>query len=218
MNPPPLVICGDSSVEVPKLGKFDIVVTDPPYAPGSRRKEWKPTGSTSAALYNAARSVRPGGTMLVLCAASARGLDHVRSSIEPILPLSRMLVWRKKFVRSPAAGPWRWDIVPVLVFGRGVFGRPNASSSVETGGPNSNSGYAGTGHPAEVPAEVAQWLLAPFADGLRLRVLDPFAGSGALLEPAVERGWDAVGVEQDAHWARVARSRLLSVRRKGEVA
>ena len=51
------------------------------------------------------------------------------------------------------------------------------------------------GRRAELPAEVADWAVAPFAVPAGV-FLDPFAGSGALVQAARRAGMDATGFER----------------------
>lgn len=192
--------------------EYDLIITDPPYSLGGKRDEWQATSETVLGLNAAADHLGEGGAMIVFSAASGRGFRYIDGAIP--LTLSRLLVWRKRFVNSPVAGPWRWDIVPILVYGRGTWGRPEWSSCYETEGPV-NGGIGDSGHPAEVPLGLAEWLTRPYDTGDRLDVLDPFLGSGSLLVPSRRRGWTVVGVEKDEEYAERARARLEGTRVSG---
>jgi DNA modification methylase len=120
------------------------------------------------------------------------------------LPFNRLLVWHKGFVRSRVAGPWRWDLVSILAFGRASFGRPEFSSLVQTNG-DAARGPQDSGHPAEVPLGVARWLYTPFGAEV---VLDPFMGSGSLILPAAQAGRKAIGIEIEERYCDQAARRL----------
>ncbi|MDI7267576.1 MAG: hypothetical protein QME96_06250 [Myxococcota bacterium] len=201
---------GEARQVVPALGMFDLVVTDPPYAMDSNRKEWRATAGVALGLGAAARSVRKGGTMAVFCASSGRSVNYTVGAIGSVLPLARVLVWHKKFVRCRAAGPWPWNAVLVLLFGRGSWGRMDWSMSAvhTTTGIASSKAYGVAGHPAALPVSVCDWIVGPF--GGDKRVLDPFCGTAALLIPALRNGCEVVGVEKDATWAALARDRLAT--------
>lgn len=190
-------------------GPVDYVLTDPPYAMGSSRQEWKVTASVGAGIHAAARAVKKGGALFCFSAASGRGMEYTLGAVGAALPFNRLLIWHKSFVRSRVAGPWRWDIVAVLAFGRASFGRPAHSSVCTTSGPCSASLLGKTGHPAEVPLEVAQWLYCPLdAEGVTL--LDPFMGSGSLLLPPAACGRRVIGIELEERYCEIAARRLAS--------
>lgn len=185
----------------------DYVITDPPYALGSSRQEWRVTASVGAGIHAAARAVKKGGALFCFSAASGRGLDYTLGAVGSALPLNRLLIWHKSFVRSRVAGPWRWDIVAILAFGRACFDRPQHSSLCTTSGPASVALLGETKHPAEVPLDVARWLYCPL-DGEGVTVLDPFMGSGSLLLPAAECGRQVIGIESEEKYCELAAQRF----------
>lgn len=190
---------GDAREILPHLGSFPVVFADPPYAFGQQRPEWRMTSGVAIALNMAAQRVKPKGTLFGMTAASGRGIDYMRGAIEPTLSFNRLLIWHKEFVNSPVAGPWRWDIVPILVFGRGSFGRPAASSCFRSNGQNPD-----TSHPAGLPLGLGRWLLASFEGS----VLDPFMGSGSVVVAAREQGMKAVGIDREERYCEMAAQRL----------
>ena len=80
---------------------------------------------------------------------------------------------------------------------------------------NGTRGKAGR-HPNEKPLLLAGSLVALFTDPGDV-VLDPFCGSGALLEPCVELGRHAIGWDCDGAWVQRARARLAERLFGGEV-
>lgn len=190
---------GDCREVLPRLGPVDVVITDPPYSTGRSDGEFAATGNVAVSLHLASE-LAP--TMLVFGTSSGRGIEFVRSSIRR-LPYNRVLAWHRSSVNSPAAGPWRWDLVLIHVFGRGSFGRPDASSLIRTDGTRALSEE--TGHKAPVPIAVMAWLYEPFAPGV---VLDPFAGSGSTLLAARNAGGKAIGIEIEERYCEIAARRL----------
>lgn len=70
-------------------------------------------------------------------------------------------------------------------------------------------------HPAVKPLALTEYLanllLPPPRESGPRRILVPYAGSGSEMIGAVRAGWDdVVGVELDAHYVGIARSRLMS--------
>lgn len=189
---------GDCREILPALAPVDLVLTDPPYAIGGARSEWKVTASVGTGIHYAAKKVVKGGAMLCFTTTSGRGIEYTMGAVGNALRFNRLLIWHKAFVRSRVAGPWRWDLVAICAFGRASFGRPEHSSLIQTNGDASRAPQD-TGHPAEVPVGVARWLYEPFD---AQTVLDPFMGSGSLLLPAAQAGRRAIGIEIDeAHCA-----------------
>ena len=191
--------CGDCRDVLPLLDPVDVVITDPPYSAGRSEVEFAASGNIAVSLHLASETAP---TMLVFGTSSGRGYEFIRSSIRA-LPHCRSLVWHRSFVNSPAAGPWRWDLVMIHVFGRGAFGRPEKSGLIETDG---TQGLAiELGHKAPVPVEVMRWLYAPFASGV---LLDPFMGSGASLEAARDMKGQYIGIEIEPKYCEIAVKRL----------
>lgn len=198
---------GDCREVIPSLPTVDLVLTDPPYAAGAQRREWRVTASVAIGLDAAARRVRKGGAMLVFTTTSGRGIDFTLGCVGTVLPFNRLLIWHKRFVRSRVAGPWRWDAVSILAFGRASFGRPEHSSVFSTPAPASKRLLGDSGHPAELPPSVADWLYGPLATDETV-VLDPFLGVGSLLEPAARLGRRAIGIEIEERYCEIAARRL----------
>jgi len=184
---------------LPDLEPVDLVLTDPPYSYGRTETEFSSTENIAVCLHEASR-LTP--TMIVFGTSSGRGVEFLRSSIR-VLPHNRVLAWHRSYVNSPAAGPWRWDLVLIHVFGRGSFGRPQFSSLIQTDG---TGGLAKeVGHKAPVPIEVMDRLYLPFAPGL---VLDPFMGAGSSILSAVRGGGKAIGIELEEKYCEIAAKRM----------
>lgn len=190
---------GNAAELVSAVGPFDLVVTDPPYAMGGVDGEWRLTAEVAIALRDAAKVIRKAdGAMVVLAASSGRSIEFMSSAVG--LPLKRVLTWHRPDARSAARSGWRFDTVLALVFGK-VPPEGGASSFMSAASPKPS------GHKAEIPDEVADWLLAPFA-GPRI-TLDPFCGSGSLLAAAQRQGHRTIGIDRDERWATYSADRLL---------
>ncbi len=190
---------GDCRDILAEVGSVDIVVTDPPYSTGRSESEFAATGNIAVALHMASE-LAP--VMAVFGTSSGRGIEFVRSSVRK-LPHNRTLAWHRAYVNSPAAGPWRWDLVLIHVFGRGSFGRPESSSLIQTDGTKSLA--LETGHRSPVPVRVMGWIYEPFAPGV---LLDPFAGSGSALIAARNAGARAIGIEIEERYCEIIARRL----------
>lgn len=193
---------GDSAEVCSQLStRFDLVLTDPPYAIGNTRGEWGATAEVAIGLHEAAKRVPRTGSLVAFTTSSGRGIEFTIGALKRQMPFNRLLTWQKVGGKSRAVSPWRWDTVSVMVFGRAPETIVGHSSVMSTPVPSK------TEHPAEVPPEVAEWCYAPF-DNEALDVLDPFMGSGRLLEPAVRRGRRVVGIDRDERWCELAAKRL----------
>lgn len=121
-------------------------------------------------------------------------------SVAQVLPFNRLLVWHKGFVNSAVAGPWRWDIVPVLLFGKATFGRPQGGSSVYHSDGHTRLDVGD--HPSPLPLGLARWLIEPFPP--ESVILDPFMGSGAFIAAARQLGRRAIGIDIDESYCATA--------------
>lgn len=126
--------------------------------------------------------------MAVMSAASGRGIDFMLGAVSPVLPFNRLLVWHKAFVNSAVAGPWRWDIVPVLWFGSASFGRPVAGSSVYHSDGHTRRPK---GHPSPLPVGLGRWLMQGFPDGLTVRARFSQPRSPSAASPSASRSTNA---------------------------
>lgn len=193
---------GDCREILPTLESVEVVITDPPYSVGRAEGEFAATGNIAVSLHLASL-LAP--TMIVFGTSSGRGIEFLRSAIRE-LPHCRVLAWHRSYVNSPAAGPWRWDLVLLHVFGRGAFGRPAVSSLIQTDGTQALAKEVG--HKAPVPIMVMQHLYAPFSPGL---LLDPFMGSGSALLAARALGGQAIGIEVEERYCETAATRLAQI-------
>ena len=190
---------GDCREILPNLPSVDVVITDPPYSVSRTESEFCASGNIAVSLHIASEKAP---SMLVFGTSSGRGFEFLRSTIRSI-PHCRTLCWHRSFVNSPAAGPWRWDLVMIHVFGKGAFGRPEHSSLIQTNGTRALA--IEVNHKAPVPIEVMSWLYKPFTPGV---ALDPFMGSGSMLLAARLLGGKAIGIEIEERYCEIAAKRL----------
>jgi DNA modification methylase len=206
------IYCGDAVdvLDVVKRKSIGLVLTDPPYAAGASKGEWRVTASVAIGLSNAAKTVSDGGAMLCFSTSSGRGVDFTIGAVGKTLNLNRILTWHKTTVRSRVAGPWRWDSVLILGFGRSCFGQAVHSSVFMSEGKASKREKDEIQHPAELPDGIADWLSEPFF-ALAGTVLDPFCGTGQLLIPAYRAGVKVIGIELEERYAEIAAKRLSQI-------
>lgn len=174
-------------------GKFDLIATDPPYAFGGSGDEHAISATVAVVLRECATRLSPGAWMLVMCASSWRSMSYMVESVRGVVEPVRVGTWCKPSSRTKVTtSGWAWASVPVVAFRKGKARDARGSDVLDhvTAEPIRN------GRRAELPPMVADWMVAPYAlsDGL---MLDPFAGSGALLAAAGRAGMRFVGFEKN---------------------
>lgn len=171
----------------------DLVVTDPPYAFGGSGSEHAISATVAVVLREAAQRLAKGRWMLVMCASSWRStaymVEAVRGLVEPV----RIATWCKPAARTKVETTgWKWASVNVIAFRKDKALDDYAASDLDhiTAPPVIN------GRRAELPPEVALWMVKPFAVAGGV-LLDPFAGSGAILKAGETCGMTAIGYEKN---------------------
>jgi DNA modification methylase len=167
----------------------DLVVTDPPYAFGGGGDEHALSATVAVVLREAATRLSRGRWMLIMCASSWRSTTYMVEAVRGVLEPVRIATWCKPAARTKAkTAGWQWASVNVVAFRKGKARDPASAAMLDhiTAAPVMN------GQRAELPAEVADWLVAPFAINGGL-LLDPFAGSGAIIKAAERHGMRGIG-------------------------
>lgn len=195
---------GDCREVLPTIPKVGLILTDPPYAIGAGRGEWSATAAVAIGLHEAAKRLTREGSMLAFTTTSGRGIEFTQGAVAGKLPFNRVLIWSKQDGNSRALSPWNWDSVSILLFDRAPSQRTGLSSVFTTPARYEKE----TKHPAELPDGLAEWLYAPF-DSPDLITVDPFMGTGRLLEPAIRRGRRVIGIEVEEKYCEAAAERLL---------
>lgn len=170
----------------------DLIVTDPPYAFGGSGSEHAISATVAVVLREAATRLAKGRWMLVMCASSWRSTAYMVESVRGIVEPVRIATWCKPAARTKVETTgWKWASVNVVAFRKGKAIDDCKADDLDhiTAPPVIN------GRRAELPPEVAMWMVKPFAvpGGL---FLDPFAGSGAILRAATACGMTARGFER----------------------
>lgn len=170
----------------------DLIATDPPYAFGGSGHEHELSATVAVVLREAARRLNNGRWMLVMCASSWRSTHYMVDAVRGIVDPQRIATWCKPQAKTKARTVgWKWASVNVIAFRKGkAIDPPGATDALD----HILAPPLTIGRRAELPPEVAAWMVQPFAvpGGL---MWDLFAGSGALLRAAEDAGMEAVGCE-----------------------
>lgn len=172
----------------------DLVATDPPYAFGGSGAEHAISATVATVLRESARRLKKGRWMLVMCAASWRSTAYMVESVRGVVEPVRIATWCKPAARTKVQTTgWAWASVKVIAFKKGKAIDLESEPFLD----HITAPPVMKGRRAELPPEVARWMVAPFAvqGGV---MLDPFSGSGRLLEAAEHCGMRAIGYELEA--------------------
>jgi tRNA G10 N-methylase Trm11 len=172
--------------------KYDLIVTDPPYAFSGAGAEHQLTATVAVVLREAAKRVARGSWMVVFAASSWRSTQYTIDSVRGILEPVRIGHWNKPTARTKTRTPgWAWASVNVIAMRKGKSRNTAPSSLLD----HITCPPLTVGRRAQLPEEVARWAVEPFAvpGGT---FLDPFAGSGALMEAAAAAGMTAIGYDR----------------------
>lgn len=190
------VYCGDCLEVLPTLGRFDAVVTDPPYgigfaaqptrsqrANGMARRSWDdvlPQEAVDAALAMAKHSVIWGGNYFDL-------------------PPSRgWLIWSKiGNAPSMADAEMAWTSVDANARS---FEKTVKSASLE-------KDLQSAAHPSQKPVGLMEWSIEYLPNEVQT-ILDPFMGSGTTGVAAVKLGRRFTGIEIDPGYFDIACRRI----------
>jgi DNA modification methylase len=187
------ILKGDSlDLVLSQLEAPDLIVTDPPYAFGGTGDEHAISATVAVVLRESAMRLKKGRFMLVMCAASWRSQSYMVEAVRGVVEPVRVATWAKPTARTKVQTTgWQWASVKVILFRKGKALDTAAAQALDhiTAAPIVN------GRRAELPPEVADWMVRPFAvpGGL---LLDPFAGSGAILKAGERCGMRVLGFER----------------------
>lgn len=178
----------------------DLIVTDPPYAFGGSGDEHAISATVAVVLREAAQRLQKGRWMLVMCASSWRSTAYMVEAVRGVVDPVRIGTWCKPAARTKVATVgWQWASVNVIAFRKGKA----ADKEIGQGLDHITAPPVINGRRAELPPEVADWMVRPYAvpGGI---LLDPFAGSGAILRAGERLGMRAVGFERNPNMEQAA--------------
>ena len=188
---------GDCREIVPLLGKFDLLLTDPPYGikrfqKGFGTTRFKGMGCETDGI---AWDIAPETDFLAALLAVADTSIVWGFNNFTMPPTEHFLVWDKEqTVDNFASAEIAWCnlTTPAKVFRYSIH--------------KHNQGKGG-GHPTEKPLELMSWCLG-FAPGAQT-VLDPFAGSGTTGRACKDLGRKCVMIEREEKYCEIIAKRML---------
>lgn len=196
-----VVYNADSRDVLPGLGKFELLLTDPPYSTSRNQGEYRGTGNIAICLHLASQKVR---RALIFSGSSNRSMEFVRSCVRRP-EHNRILCWHNAGSQCQAVGPWPWDLVLIHYFGKAFETTVEGLSALICTSASETVRAKQFGHPGSVPLSVMENLYRGFAP---CTVLDPFLGSGSSLLAVKRLGGSGVGIEIVERYCEIAAQRL----------
>lgn len=201
---------GDARDVLPAVGRWDVVVTDPPYGvmfDGKNTKHTHRSGSGYRGLTDGPAYIDdvivPIVTGLVADGRRAVITPGLRSMFRYPEPKAVGSIF---YPSGAGMGPWGFTCSqPIFYYGKDPYlaaslgSRPDSFSSTE-------SVDERIGHPCPKPIGTMRWLVVK-ASLPGETILDPFMGSGTTLVAAKEMGRRAIGIELDEAYCEVAAQR-----------
>lgn len=181
---------GDCREIMPTLGRFDLLLTDPPYGIGSLMKGGKNTGHWNTL-------------------SCGNAWDIVAPDMLPIINgFSKAIVWGGNYFNLPSARcvlAWRkLNAVPTqsdFELAWTNLDKPARMFSSASGGAMKRYG-----HPTEKPLGLMLWCVE--LAGEVKTILDPFAGSGTTGRAEKDLGCNATLIEREEKYCEIAAKRM----------
>lgn len=205
------LILGDCLAVMQELGRFDAVVTDPPYGIGegnakgqTRGKLAKPKQYVGADGWDA----QPASAdhMAAIRAVSKHQIIFGGNYFEGLGPTPCWLVWDKQNGDNDFADcELAWTNLRKAV--RRIYWRWNGMI---------RKGDDLREHPTQKPLGVMEWCIGHLPDDA-LTILDPFCGSGTTLVACERMGKQGTGIERDPDYFEVACRRVEEATRQPDL-
>jgi len=195
---------GDCREILPTLGRFDLLLTDPPYGIGESSKKNATRGTSSAKWKRA--GVRDYGVY---------DWDKQRIDESLIVAIRErcdlQVIWGGNYYDlPPCKGPLVWDKENTGDFADGELAWNNLGCALRIkrhmwNGFQRKANEARF-HPTQKPLDVFRWCLSFAPDATT--ILDPFAGSGTTGVAAKLEGRKATLIEMEERYCEIAANRL----------
>ena len=193
---------GDCRDVLPTLGKFDAVITDPPFGLGSKMQ-----GGTWGA--------KEGSKEMLVWDAEAPSLDLLME----VATLGRSCVmWGGNYFGLPPSRGWLvWDkgnAVPTMADVELAWTNLDRPAKRFRG----MVGRVEFGHPTQKPIALMSWTLDAVAHCHPVdSVLDPFMGSGTTGVACIQSGRAFIGIERERKYFDIACERIERAHAQGQL-
>lgn len=208
------LILGDCLNVMPLLGRFDAVVTDPPYGIGADK------GKKGAIPFK-------GGKPVEMAYHPENEWDAVRPDravFDAILSTAtRHIIWGGNYFADwlPAKGRWLWwdkcQTMPSYGDGELAWTSMDATTPKKFTLANNKlfAQRAERFHPTQKPLALMEWCLGFLPDAKT--ILDPFTGSGTTLVACQRMGRHGTGIELDPDYFAIACKRVDEAARQPDL-
>jgi len=208
------LILGDCLAVIPTLGRFDAVVTDPPYGIGADK------GKKGAIPFK-------GGKPVEMAYHPENDWDAVRpdrAAFDAILSTApRHIIWGGNYFADwlPAKGRWLWwdkcQTMPSYGDGELAWTSMDATTPKKFTLANNKlfAQRAERFHPTQKPVALMEWCLGFLPDAKT--ILDPFMGSGTTLVACQRMGRYGTGIELDPDYFDIACRRVDEAARQPDL-
>ncbi len=191
---------GDCLEILPTLGKFDAVVTDPPYGIGENEKKVASRGKLAKpkdyGSFNWDTEPANAAQISAMFGCSRNQIIFGGNYFE-LPPTSCWLVWDKQNGENDFADcELAWTSLPKAV--RRIYWRWNGM--IRKGGEDRE-------HPTQKPVGVMEWCLTHLPQGTKT-VCDPFMGSGTTGVACIKAGMKLTGIELNPDYVEIACERI----------
>lgn len=188
---------GDCREILPGLGRFDLLLTDPPYGIGVCDRSDGGVGSASS------------GSKVYGRVAWDKKTPDASTISASIHGAKSAIIWGGNYFGLPGSSRWLiWDKGQRgFTFADAEMAWTNISGAIRIFTYTRGELVAeGKQHPTQKPVPLMQWCIS-FANDAET-ILDPFAGSGTTLVAAKLEGRKAVGIEINERYCEIAAKRL----------
>ena len=208
------LLLGDCLAVMPTLGRFDAVVTDPPYGIGIAARGRSGGGGTASPKWRGAVAVNyaasdwdaaPPDEAVAVAIASAPASIVWGGNYFTLGASSCWLVWDKETNGNLADCELAWTNLPGAV----RLMRHLWNGFARKGG------EARHGHPTQKPVALMEWCLGFLPDAKT--ILDPFMGSGTTLVACQRMGRAGTGIELDPDYFEIACRRVDEAARQPDL-
>lgn len=199
------LILGDCLEVMPTLGRFDAVVTDPPYGIGRDGQKRTTGGNGGRKAYD------------------FKGWDASRPSADVFAKMRAasddQIIWGGNYFADmlPAAGKWLvWDKGQRINQSDGELAYTSRDGALRIFTQNRVALLLeGAAHPTQKPIEIMVWSIQHLPDAKT--ILDPFMGSGTTLVACQKLGRHGTGIEIDPDYFDIACRRVDEAARQPDL-